>query len=194
LLSCQPRIHDFFHIDTLISCFRKLPDLERIISRIHAGTCRVKDFVSVLTAFQDLSNAVKWAREEAKDLKSRKLHTLLATAFPDILDKQLDFFDNAFDKAEALATGDIVVENGFDEVFDEACERFDEVREGFDVYRREQESALGGKRIVFKDMGKDLFQMEVQSSTKVPKDWKQMSKTKVYFSSIFICESLYSKN
>ena len=34
--------------------FLHFPDLERLISRIHAGTCRVKDFLLVLTAFEKL--------------------------------------------------------------------------------------------------------------------------------------------
>ena len=38
-------------LDTLTSCLQKLPDLERIISRIHAGNCRVKDFISDLYSF-----------------------------------------------------------------------------------------------------------------------------------------------
>ena len=32
----------------------KLPDLERMISRIHAGTCKVQDFVRVLSGFEQI--------------------------------------------------------------------------------------------------------------------------------------------
>ena len=34
--------------------FRALPDLERLISRIHAGNCKVKEFLVVLEAFKAL--------------------------------------------------------------------------------------------------------------------------------------------
>jgi DNA mismatch repair protein MSH6 len=34
--------------------FRALPDLERLISRIHAGNCKVKEFLTVLEAFKSL--------------------------------------------------------------------------------------------------------------------------------------------
>jgi DNA mismatch repair protein MSH6 len=34
--------------------FLHFPDLERLISRIHAGTCRVKDFLLVLASFEKL--------------------------------------------------------------------------------------------------------------------------------------------
>jgi DNA mismatch repair protein MSH6 len=34
--------------------FRALPDLERLISRIHAGNCKVKEFLVVLEAFKSL--------------------------------------------------------------------------------------------------------------------------------------------
>jgi DNA mismatch repair protein MSH6 len=40
--------------DTLSKSLSKLPDLERIISRIHAGSCRVKDFIHTLNAFTDI--------------------------------------------------------------------------------------------------------------------------------------------
>lgn len=34
--------------------FKTLPDLERLISRIHAGSCKVKEFLVVLEAFKSL--------------------------------------------------------------------------------------------------------------------------------------------
>lgn len=41
-------------LESLQSQFRKLPDLERFISRIHAGSCRIKDFVLTLAAYDDI--------------------------------------------------------------------------------------------------------------------------------------------
>lgn len=38
--------------------FAHVLDLERVISRVHAGTCKVKDFLAVLAAFKTV--LVSW--------------------------------------------------------------------------------------------------------------------------------------
>ena len=39
--------HDTFETD-FMGVVKGMPDLERIVSRIHAGTCKVKDFLKIL--------------------------------------------------------------------------------------------------------------------------------------------------
>ena len=41
-------------VEKLRSILRKIPDLERTISRIHSNTCKVKEFVTALGAFEAL--------------------------------------------------------------------------------------------------------------------------------------------
>jgi DNA mismatch repair protein MSH6 len=39
--------HETFEAD-FMGVVKGMPDLERIVSRIHAGTCKIKDFLKVL--------------------------------------------------------------------------------------------------------------------------------------------------
>lgn len=40
--------------DKFIDSMSKMPDLERLISRIHAGSCKPEDFVRVLEGFEQI--------------------------------------------------------------------------------------------------------------------------------------------
>lgn len=162
--------------ETLSSCLRKLPDLERIISRIHAGTCRVKDFLLCLDSFKEIFSTIEDLCEVFKP-KSTRISHLLETGFPSELIDKIQFFSNAFDKSEALHSGDICACPGYDDVFDQADAAYSEVEAEFEEYRKSQMVALKCKNISYKDMGKDLYQLEVPSRVDVPSDWKLVSKT-----------------
>ena len=82
--------------------------------------------------------------------------------------------------------GEIIVHKGFDSVFDEASEAFEKFEQQFEDYRKQQEQVLNTKNITYRDMGKDLFMLEIPSKVKVPKEWKLISKTQVPYSLAFI--------
>ena len=50
-------------LDEMMLRLGGLPDLERILSRIHSGTARIKDFVAAIQGFKDIH--VTSARDEA---------------------------------------------------------------------------------------------------------------------------------
>ncbi|KAI9359283.1 putative DNA mismatch repair protein Msh6 [Zopfochytrium polystomum] len=162
--------------DILSTCLKRLPDLERTISRIHAGTCRVKDFIACLTAYTQIFNMANDLKENFSP-KSKRLQHLISSGFPTESQDRLEFFHKAFDKDESLETGDICVHPGFDEVFDQAADEFAAVEKELEEYRKKQAAALGVKNLSYKDLGKDLFQLEVPSRVQVPSKWKLMSKT-----------------
>ena len=80
-----------------------IPDLERIVSRIHAKSCKVKDFLKVLSvsrpvllsqqwydqasallqSFKKLSKGVESLLDEAENFKSKGVASLLRSA-PDV--------------------------------------------------------------------------------------------------------------
>ncbi|KAJ3415706.1 DNA mismatch repair protein msh6 [Chytridiales sp. JEL 0842] len=180
--------------DILGSCLTSMPDLERVISRIHAGTCRVKDFIIALAAFDKLFTTIEDLQSFADNVKSKRLRALLEKGFPGELKDQLTFFKNAFDHRDAMESGVIVAHTGYDEVFDEANDNFVKVEEEFEEYRKEQMSVLNTRNITYKDMGKDLYLMEVPAKVKVPNSWKLMSKTQSvqrYYTNVI--ESLLKK-
>ncbi|KAJ3354466.1 DNA mismatch repair protein msh6 [Entophlyctis luteolus] len=162
--------------DDVIACFRKLPDLERIISRIHAGSCRVKDFMLALHGFADIFNFLSDSRKYTEHFQSAQLSNLLTQTGSDTLLSELKFFDEAFDHSNGLATTEIIANVGYDEIYDETTARVDRILAEFEAHRKDKERELSCK-LSYRDLGKDLFQLEVPTSKKVPKSWVLMTKT-----------------
>jgi len=94
-----PEVRDYF-----LSTFGRLPDLERIIPRVHAGRCKVKDFVRVLEAFQAIEDGIEKIKE-MHDLQSEGgLIAKLLVVFEG-LKGLLDGWENAFDWEKAKEEG-----------------------------------------------------------------------------------------
>ncbi|KAJ3117606.1 hypothetical protein HDU96_006204 [Phlyctochytrium bullatum] len=56
--------------------------------------------------------------------------------------------------------GDVVINPGYDDIFDDANRKVEEIEDALEQYRLDQERQLK-TRITYKDIGKDLFQMEL---------------------------------
>ncbi|KAI9070108.1 hypothetical protein FKP32DRAFT_1670680, partial [Trametes sanguinea] len=89
-----------------------LPDLERIVSRIHAKNCKVKDFLKVLTAFKNLSKGLAALAETADSFASKSIPGLLRSA-PD-LSPNLKHIRAMF-KPPEQGSDELVPEDGKDE-------------------------------------------------------------------------------
>lgn len=100
-LNSQPEIRDHF-----LSTFNRLPDLERLLSRIHAGRCKVTDFVRTLEAFQVILRGINQIKETAEMNENVNTGLLgkLLSAF-DGLKELLDGWEHAFDWEEAKGEG-----------------------------------------------------------------------------------------
>ncbi|KAJ3091283.1 DNA mismatch repair protein msh6 [Quaeritorhiza haematococci] len=155
---------------------RTLPDLERIISRVHSGNCRVKEFTAALGAFERLLDMVEEVQPYLEKSTSKRLLDIFEHGFPETIAERLKFFKSAFDHQQALEEDTILLHSGFDSEYDAAEEAVQSVMNELEAYRKQQERKLGCK-IAYKDIGKEIFQLEVPSKIKVPKDWMQMSKT-----------------
>lgn len=106
------------HCNDLVTMLSKLPDLERVISRIHVRNCKVKDFMDALVAFRLIEElfAGKEMRGESDALKG-----LLGTEMDEDLVELLDYFAGAI-KVKGGLTGEMIpVMSGFDEVFHLGC-------------------------------------------------------------------------
>ena len=62
-----------------------LPDLERLISRIHSGRVKVKEFLSTLQGFELAKEIIETLKEHREQIKSSLLLQLI-NGFPDITD------------------------------------------------------------------------------------------------------------
>lgn len=111
------------------------------------------------------------------DLKSARLKELVSFKFSPKLLNSLEYFWNAFDHDEAVANDKIRLREGFDTEFDVLQAAVKGIEEKFKVHRRECEAEIKTKGLVFKDLGKEIYQLEVPGKVKVPQNWQTMSKT-----------------
>jgi DNA mismatch repair protein MSH6 len=170
--------------DQFTASMTRMPDLERLISRIHAGVCRPEDFVRVLEGFEQIEYTMNLL--EAFRGGDGIVDRLIA-AMPD-LKKPLEWWKNAFDRSKAREHKLLVPERGVEEEFDASQDRITGIKDDLDDLMRRKQKEFGSKNIVFRDIGKEVYQLEVPANIKVPKDWKMMSSTKAvkryYFSEL----------
>jgi len=159
--------------DSFKSSMTKLPDLERLISRIHAGSCRPEDFVRVLDGFGQIEYTMILLR---KHQGVGGILDRLISSFPD-LSGALEWWKTAFDHNKAREHKLLIPAKGVEAEFDASQDRIAEIEEELQELLRETRKSLGGgSKIVFKDIGKEIYQIEVPTSIKgVPKSWNHMS-------------------
>jgi DNA mismatch repair protein MSH6 len=95
----MPQIRDHF-----LATFSRLPDLERLISRIHGGRCKVKDFVRVLEGFQSIMEGIERIKGEGDGKLESGLLGKLLGGF-DCLTVLLKNWEHAFDWEKAKEEG-----------------------------------------------------------------------------------------
>lgn len=163
-------------MENFTSSLSRLPDLERLISRVHAGCCKPQDFVKVLDGFEQIDYTMTLLKSFNT---SNGLLGQLIVAMPD-MKEALDHWKNAFDRRKAKEEGLFIPQPGVEEDFDESQARIDEVLKELDALLSRTRKNLGSNAIKFTDNGKEIYQLEVPIKVKstIPKNWKQMSATK----------------
>ena len=165
-----------------ISNLTKLPDLERMISRIHAGSCKVQDFVRVLNGFEQIDYTMSLVREVDS---GEGIVGELISKMPDMREI-LEYWNAAFDHAKAKDAGLLIPEHGQEDDFDESQDRIEGILAELDTLLKATRKKLGSNAINYRDNGKEIYQLEVPVNVKgVPKNWDQMSatqKVKRYYS------------
>jgi len=107
--------NDIFR-DVFTSQLSKLPDLERLISRVHAGSSKAIGFLRVLEGFERIQSAI----EEIKLYGTGEgLIGQLLSKMPD-LDALLKPWSTAFDREKVKDNGVLVPEPGVESDFDES--------------------------------------------------------------------------
>lgn len=173
--------------EALVGLLRRLPDLERLLSRVHVGSCRLPDFLDLLDAFDRVAEVV--AGLETEGLASPRLRKLLTVGshFPD-LKEALREVSALFNRRQARTDSQVKPLAGAIEEYDEALKQAD--------YRRRQMAVVlaaarcdvgdtsGGKKggVAYwqPSAGKDRYQLQVPAALfkHVPSDWRLMSSTK----------------
>ncbi|GAA5901645.1 hypothetical protein JCM6882_006031 [Rhodosporidiobolus microsporus] len=152
------------------STAKKLPDLERLLSRIHGKTVKKKDFLRVIESFEQISEMVGVLKSMSEDFESKGISQLL-DGVPDV-DDLLEEIKGLFDTEELLPV------DGKDEDYERVREAVDEVEDALDEELAKAQEEFGSSEVQFKDIGtKDIKQIEVPNKIKVPKNWTKISGT-----------------
>lgn len=162
----------------------KMPDLERLISRIHAGSIRADEFVKVIDGFEQIEYTMSLlgAFKGAGGLVDR-----LLSGMPD-LSGPLTYWKTAFKRKRALEDKILVPERGIESDFDESSDTIEGIKKSLNDLLEGKKSQLKCRTLKFTDVGKEIYQIEAPKSVKVPSNWRQMSATssvkRYYFSEL----------
>ena len=176
---------DSLNADTVIrdrftSQMTKMPDLERLISRIHSCQCKARDFVRVLDGFEQIDYTISLLRSisGSHSMEDEGVIGQLITAMPD-LGRRLEYWKSAFDRDRAEKDGILVPERGIEADFDASQDAIETIHTELNGLLKKWRKDLGSSAICFRDNGKEIFQLEVPVKVgKVPQNWDQMSATK----------------
>ncbi|KAG8682404.1 DNA mismatch repair protein msh6, partial [Ceratobasidium sp. 394] len=165
------------------STFTKLvsgiPDLERIVSRVHAKSCHVKDFLKVLNAFEGLSKGLAKLADQAEEFDSKSVLGLLRQA-PDLSKniKRVRGFFNVEDETLLVPSSDDV-----DEAYSEIQTEIKQLEGKLDKQLASLRTEVGCKDLSYWHSAigtKDIYIVQVPTSKKVsiPKGWTKHGGTK----------------
>lgn len=162
-------------IERFTASLTKLPDLERLISRIHAGRCKAQDFVKVLEGFEQIEYTMTLLGSFGA---GEGVIGQLITAMPDLA-SVLKGWKDAFDRTKAKQEGLLVPEPGVEADFDESEDDINKILADLDDLLKRSRKQLGSQVVTYTNNGKEIYQMEVPLKVKdIPKNWRQMSATK----------------
>lgn len=164
-------------MDRFTASLSRLPDLERLISRVHAGRCKPQDFVRVLEGFEQVEYTMSMLNSFGA--AGEGVLGQLISAMPDLAGA-LEQWKDTFERSQAKDNGLFIPQPGIEEDFDESQERIDNVLKALDKLLTRARKDLGSTAIKFTDNGKEIYQLEIPIKVKasIPKEWRQMSATK----------------
>lgn len=167
----------------LESMLSGLPDLERLLARIHSKSLRFKDFLKVVESFEKISDLI----EQLKEFKLGNAGIIkkYINNFPSKLNDLVGEWKDAFNRQAAV--NDIIEPAvGIDADFDESSSKMADLESQLNDYLKSYKKIYKSHEICFKDSGKEIFLIEVPTKIKsIPKDWQQMgatAKVKRYYS------------
>uniref|UniRef100_A0A2K5RLM4 DNA mismatch repair protein n=1 Tax=Cebus imitator TaxID=2715852 RepID=A0A2K5RLM4_CEBIM len=177
-------------ISEVVELLKKLPDLERLLSKIHNVGSPLKsqnhpdsraimyeettyskkkiiDFLSALEGFKVMCKIIEIMEEVIDGFKSKILKQVISLQtknpegrFPD-LTIELNRWDTAFDHEKARKTGLITPKAGFDSDYDQALADIRENEQSLLEYLEKQRNRIGCRTIVYWGIGRNRYQLEI---------------------------------
>lgn len=184
-------------VESAVAILKKLPDLERLLSKIHNygrkpdsdypesraiyyeidtyNKRKISEFLSTLEGFKRTSEIVSLFKQHAKSFKSDLLKRCTLSGkkwghFPD-MSRALKYFDDAFNHEEAMEKGYIMPIEGVDAEYDKASKEVTEIVKGFDAFLAKQKRLLNCK-VSYVSVGKLRYLLEVPDDKVVPREFQ----------------------
>lgn len=161
--------------DKFEATFTRALDLERLISAIHGQRCKVRDFVKVLDAFGSIVQFQQDVLPMLDAFQSARIPNLLRS-IPNLA-PHLDFFKNAFDRQAVEKEGNMLPFSGIEEEVDDSLAEMASIESELEDMLSQYKKQLKCSGATFKDIGKEIYQVEVPSNVKVPGNWTKVSGT-----------------
>ncbi|KIJ23388.1 hypothetical protein M422DRAFT_56852 [Sphaerobolus stellatus SS14] len=134
IMQRQDAVQDLINNPTFEAEFAKLakglPDLERTVSRIHAKSCKVKEFLKVIECFKKLNKGLAKLADSADSLDFNSIPCLLRSA-PD-LQSHLKNIESMFVTLENANFDELLPVEGKDEIYDGIQAETDELEQKLD--------------------------------------------------------------
>ena len=175
------------------SLLRSLPDLERLISTIHAYSIK-KEKTEVMYGQQEQRKLTQFVQvmdglERALDIPTRVFArydvdsdlsvelSLCSVQFPHYDEVIQEFRGYAEDWAQAKVDGFVTPKPGMIPAYDEACEAETAAQEELQRYLEEQRDELRCKDIKFVNVNRDRFTLEIPTRIRLSHDYTVVTGT-----------------
>ncbi|KAL5206458.1 hypothetical protein ABZP36_034667 [Zizania latifolia] len=180
----------------------RLPDMERLLARLFSSCDKngrssksvvlyedaskrlLQQFTAALRGCQQMFQACSSISMLISTEGSSLLNDLLSPGkgLPNV-SSILDHFRNAFDWSEADRNGRIIPHEGCDPEYDAACVAIEEIKSSLKEYLKEQRELLGDSSVMYVNVGKDMYLIEVPESLRgsVPRNYELQSTKKGFY-------------
>lgn len=158
-----------------------LPDLERLVSRIHAGNIKQSDFLKVMESYRKIQAGLDMLVTLAESFDGNSVSGLLRGA-PD-MHQHLKHIGSLYSVETTEKTIAIMPTEGADEDCDEANAEVARVEAALDDLLQDAKRLLKAKDLKYwhsAQGGKEIFQIQVPTGVKVPRDWTKVGGTKAF--------------
>ncbi|KAI3405668.2 MSH6 [Candida oxycetoniae] len=164
-------------LDILQASLTRLPDLERLLARIHEKTLKFKDFLRVIESFENIAKFQSQLSEYV-EVKCGVLQKYLSQFPMEEMNRYIKEWEDAFDREEAKA--DIIVPaTGVDEEFDNSQAKMKDLEDKLNQHLREYKREFRSQEICYRDSGKEIYLIEipVRFTKHIPSNWETMGAT-----------------
>ncbi|KAJ3342105.1 DNA mismatch repair protein msh6 [Gonapodya sp. JEL0774] len=148
-------------IDTIETKLRKLPDMERTLSRVHSGACRPKEFTGLLRGMQLCLSIFSDIQPFVDQFSAVRLIKLCTEGMPSNLAELIENSAKSFDMIRAESDNIIKPSAEADELYAECEQGIEAVQRKLREYLLSIRKDLKCNTVNFRDMGKDRYLLEM---------------------------------